>query len=68
MKPSARLVTEPSSFSKFNGLITLNRKRLGNEKIAYDLSTLPFSLASRNLEDEIFVRGVELVTSQFVIK
>jgi hypothetical protein len=44
-----KLEAEPSSSSKFNGLIILNKKQLGNERIAFDPSTLPFSLVLRNL-------------------
>jgi hypothetical protein len=49
MKLKEKLEAEPSSSSKFNGLIILNKKQLGNERIAFDPSTLPFSLVLRNL-------------------
>jgi hypothetical protein len=49
MKLKEKLKAEPSSSSKFNGLIILNKKQLGNEMIAFDPSTLPFSLVLRNL-------------------
>jgi hypothetical protein len=44
-----KLEAEPSSSSKFSGLIILNKKQLGNERIFFDPSTLPFSLVLRNL-------------------
>jgi hypothetical protein len=44
-----KLEVEPSSSSKFNGLIILNKKQLGNKRIAFDPSTLPFSLVLSNL-------------------
>jgi hypothetical protein len=49
MKLKEKLEAEPSSSSKFNGLIILNKKQLGNERIVFDPSTLPFSLVLRNL-------------------
>jgi hypothetical protein len=49
MKLKEKLEVEPPSSSKFNSLIILNKKQLGNERIIFDLSTLPFSLVLRNL-------------------
>jgi hypothetical protein len=49
MKLKEKLEVEPSSSSKFNGLIILHKKQLENERIIFDLSTLPFSLVLRNL-------------------
>jgi hypothetical protein len=49
MKLKEKLEAEPLSSSKFNGLIILNKKQVGNERIAFDPSTLPFSLVLRNL-------------------
>jgi hypothetical protein len=49
MKLKEKLEAKPSSSSKFIGLIILDKKQLGNERIAFDPSTLPFSLVHRNL-------------------
>jgi hypothetical protein len=49
MKQKEKLEAEPSISSKFNGLIILNKKQLGNERIAFDPGTLPFYLVLRNL-------------------
>jgi hypothetical protein len=49
MKLKEKLEAKPLSSSKFNGLIIPNKKQLGNERIAFDPSTLVFSLVLRNL-------------------
>ena len=49
MKQKERLIVKPSSSSRSNGLITLNKKQPGNERINYDLNTLLSFLAFRNL-------------------
>ena len=41
------------------------RKLRGNEKMIYDKTIRTYSLATPNLEDEIHLKGVRFVTSQF---
>jgi hypothetical protein len=52
------LVPRRSSFAKFSGVTILKKKQLGNEKMNSEL-------ANPNLEGEIHLKGVRLVTSQF---
>jgi hypothetical protein len=62
------LVPRRSSFAKFSGIIILRKKQLGNEKMNSEKTTRTYLLANPNLEGEIHLKGVRLVTSQFLGK
>jgi hypothetical protein len=53
-----------SSSAKFSGLTILKKKQLGNEKTNFEKTTRTYLLANPNLEGEIHLEGVRLVTSQ----
>jgi hypothetical protein len=55
------LVPRRSSFAKFSG-VTIPKK---NEKMNSEKTTCTYLLANPNLEGEIHLKGVRLVTSQF---
>jgi hypothetical protein len=61
-------VTRRSSFAKFSGVTILRKKQLGNEKMNSEKTTRTYLLANPNLEGEIHLKGVRLVTSQFLGK
>jgi hypothetical protein len=60
--------TETIKFAKFNGVTILKKKQLGNEKMNSEKTTRTYLLANLNLEGEIHLKGVRLVTSQFLGK
>jgi hypothetical protein len=55
-----------SNFAKFSGVTTQRRKQLGNEKMNFEKTTRTYLLANPNLESEIHLKGVRLVTSQYL--
>jgi hypothetical protein len=57
------LEPRPSNSAKFSG-VTI-RKKKKNEKRNFEKTTCTYSLANPNLEGEIHLKGVRLVTSQF---
>jgi hypothetical protein len=59
------LVPRQSSFAKFSGATILKKKQLGNEKMNSEKTIHTYLLANLNLEGEIHLKGVRLVTSQF---
>jgi hypothetical protein len=61
-------VTRRSSFAKFSGVTIPKKKLLGNEKMNFEKTIRTYLLASPNLEGEIHLKGVRLVTSQFLGK
>ena len=67
MKRKGKLEAKLSSFSKFNGPTIPKMKQPGNEKIVYDLSTLPSSLVFR-ISGRDSCKGGRLVTSHFCNK
>jgi hypothetical protein len=58
------LETRLSNFAKFSGVTTHRRKQLGNKKMKFEKTTHTYLLANLNLEGEIHLKGVRLVTSQ----
>jgi hypothetical protein len=50
---------------KFSGVTIPKNKQLGNEKMNSEKTTRTYLLANPNLEGEIHLKGVRLVTSQF---
>jgi hypothetical protein len=59
------LVPRRSSFAKFSGVTISKKKQLGNEKMNFERTIRTYLLANPNLEGEIHLKGVRLVTSQF---
>jgi hypothetical protein len=57
-----------SSFARISGVTILRKKQLGNEKMNFEKTTRTYLLANPNLEGEIHLKGVRLVTSQFLGK
>jgi hypothetical protein len=53
-----------SNFAKFCGVTILKKKQLGNEKMNFKKTTRTYLLANPNLEGEIHLKGVRLVTTQ----
>jgi hypothetical protein len=62
------LVPRRSSFAKFSGVTILKKRQLGNEKMNSEKTIHTYLLANLNLEGEIHLKGVRLVTSQFLGK
>jgi hypothetical protein len=62
------LVPRRLSFAKFSGVTILKKKQLGNEKMNSEKTTRTYLLANLNLEGEIHLKGVRLVTSQILGK
>jgi hypothetical protein len=62
------LVPRRPSFAKFTGVTILRKKQLGNEKMNSEKTTRTYLLANPNLEGKIHLKGVRLVTSQFLGK
>jgi hypothetical protein len=54
-----------SNSAKFSG-VTIRKKK--NEKMNFEKTTRTYLLANSNLEGEIHLKGVRLVTSQFLEK
>jgi hypothetical protein len=58
------LVPRQSTFARFSGIITQKKKQLGNDKMNSEKTTRTYLLANPNLEGEIHLKRVRLVTSQ----
>jgi hypothetical protein len=58
------LVPRQSNFAKVSGVTIPRKKQLGNEKINSEKTIRTYLLANPNLEGEIHLKGVRLVTSQ----
>jgi hypothetical protein len=61
-------VPRRSSFAKFSGPTILKKKQFGNEKMNSEKTIRTYLLANPNLEGEIHLKGVRLVTSQILGK
>src|SRR3954466_4270360 len=59
-------VPRQSSFARCNGVTTPKRKPLGSVRMTSERTTHTYLLAAPNLEDEIHLKGVSLVTSQIL--
>src|SRR3954463_7854848 len=59
-------VRRQSSFSKYSGATTLKNKPFGSVRMTSERTTHTYLLAVPNLEDEIHLKGVSLVTSQIL--
>jgi hypothetical protein len=57
-----------SNSAKFSGVTIRKKKQLGNEKMNFEKTIHTYLLANLNLEGEIHLKGVRLVTSQFLGK
>src|SRR3954462_2671599 len=57
-------VPRQSSFARCSGATTPKRKPLGSVRMTSERTTHTYLLAAPNLEDEIHLKGVSLVTSQ----
>jgi hypothetical protein len=57
-----------SNSEKFSEVTILKKKLLGNEKMNFEKTIRTYLLANPNLEGEIHLKGVRLVTSQFLGK
>jgi hypothetical protein len=66
LETSERVTRTKTSFAKFSGVTILKKKQLGNEKMNSEKITRTYLLANLNLEGEIHLKGVRLVTSQFL--
>jgi hypothetical protein len=65
------LIPRQSSFAKFSRVTILKKKQLGNEKMnsektTHTYLTHTYLLGNPNLEGEIHLKGVRLVTSQIL--
>lgn len=58
-------IPRPSNSARSNGITTPKKKLRGNAKMIFEKTTHTFLLTNRNLEDEIHLKGVRSVTSQF---
>jgi hypothetical protein len=54
-----------SNSAKFSGVTIPKKKLLGNEKMNFEKTIRTYLLANPNLEGEIHLKGIRLVTSQF---
>jgi hypothetical protein len=61
------LIPRRSSFAKFSGVTIPKKKQIGNEKMNSEKTTRTYLLANPNLEGEIHLKGVRLVTSQILV-
>src|SRR3954471_2852940 len=59
-------VPRRSGFSRCSGATTPKRKPLGSVRMTSERTTHTYLLAAPNLEDEIHIKGVSLVTSQIL--
>jgi hypothetical protein len=66
--PKELLEPRQSSFARFSGATIPKKKQLGNEKMNSEKTTRTYLLANPNLKGEIHLKGVRLVTSQFLGK
>src|SRR3954470_1079534 len=55
-----------SGFARCSGTTTSKRKPLGSVRMTSERTTHTYLLAAPNLEDEIHLKGVSLVTSQIL--
>jgi hypothetical protein len=62
--PNELLKPRLSNFARFSGVTILRKKQLGSEKMNSEKTTCTYLLANPNLEGEIHLKGVKLVTSQ----
>jgi hypothetical protein len=53
-----------SNFARFSGDTTQRKNQLGSERMNSEKTTHTYLLANPNLEGEIHLKGVRLVTSQ----
>src|SRR5215216_2338703 len=60
------LVPRQSSSARCSGATTPKRKPLGSMRMTSERTTHTYLLAAPNLEDEIHLKGVSLVTSQIL--
>jgi hypothetical protein len=58
------LVPRRSNSARFSGVTTRKKKQLGSEKMNFEKTIHTYLLANPNLEGEIHLKGVRLVTSQ----
>jgi hypothetical protein len=66
LETSERVTRTKTSFAKSNGVTILKKRQLGNEKMNSEKTIRTYLLANPNLEDEIHLKGVRLVTSQIL--
>src|SRR3954466_14756133 len=59
-------VPRRSGFARCSGATTPKRKPLGSVRMTSERTTHTYLLAAPNLEDEIHLKGVSLVTSQIL--
>src|SRR3954465_12212584 len=59
-------VPKLSGFAKYSGATTPKRKPLGSVRMTSERTIHTYLLAAPNLEDEIHLKGVSLVTSQIL--
>src|SRR3954470_2960670 len=59
-------VPRQSSFAKYSGTTTLKKKPLGSVRMTSERTIHTYLLAAPNLEDEIHLKGLSLVTSQIL--
>jgi hypothetical protein len=59
-------VPRQSNFAKFSGVTILKKKQPWNEKMNFEKTIHTYLLANPNLEGEIHLKGVRLVTSQIL--
>src|SRR4051812_27255351 len=59
-------VPRRSGFARCSGTTTPKRKPLGSVRMTSERTTHTYLLAAPNLEDEIHLKGVSLVTSQIL--
>src|SRR3954464_9975965 len=57
-------VPRRSGFARYSGATTPKRKPLGSVRSTSERTTHTYLLAAPNLEDEIHLKGVSLITSQ----
>jgi hypothetical protein len=55
-----------SNSARFSGTTTQKKKQLGSEKMNFEKTTRTYLLANLNLEGEIHLKVVRLVTSQIL--
>src|SRR3954469_6558084 len=59
-------VPRQSSFARYSGVTTPKKKPLGSVRMTSERTTHTYLLAAPNLEDEVHLKGVSLVTSQIL--
>jgi hypothetical protein len=58
------LIPRRSNSARFSGITTQKKKQPRSKKMNFEKTTLTYLLANPNLEGEIHLKGVTLVTSQ----